>query len=450
MIDRKNEKSALKSIDKIKLFSLCFIFLCFTSKFFIYNNRLLIGLENNVHNTSFYKNSKEIKPIIDEKSKIENDFESLKNYKCLPTNNKIYWKNQIDLEIEKSRDEVRNSKSLKISFENKIDFLKRENPKISIIITIYNQDYYINELYAHIQQQDFKDFEIIFVDDCSTDNTSLVIKELMENDKRIIYLKNEVNKRQYYSIAIGILNSKGEYILSIDPDDYLLNNILIKAYETAKYYDLDIVQYYIFLNNDIWQNKYKSGIICGNRNIRNMFYYGQSRNLPDKLIRRDIYIKAINFMKKELFNEDYHIHTDDTFFFGIIHFANSYCFLEQIGYFYNNNPNRNLKNSIKQDKVVKINKDTKSLFNIMKYFIIQSDNSTIEKNNIPYKFFEKSVQNHLLKNMKYITKDFNFYIDVLNLYLDCPFFNTDKKGKIKKIIRKFTIKKRYYKNVILL
>ena len=227
---------------------------------------------------------------------------------------KIYWKNQIDLEIEKSRDEVRNSKSLKISFENKIDFLKRENPKISIIITIYNQDYYINELYAHIQQQDFKDFEIIFVDDCSTDNTSLVIKDLMENDKRIIYLKNEVNKRQYYSKAIGILNSKGEYILSIDPDDYLLNNILIKAYETAKYYDLDIVQYYIFLNNDIWQNKYKSGIICGNRNIRNMFYYGQSRNLPDKLIRRDIYIKAINFMKKELFNEDYHIHTDDTFF----------------------------------------------------------------------------------------------------------------------------------------
>ena len=136
----------------------------------------------------------------------------------------------------------------------------------------------------------------------------------MKEDKRIVYLKNEINKRQYYSIAIGILNSKGEYVLSIDPDDYLLNNILIKAYETAKYYDLDIVQYYIFLNNDIWQNKYKSGIICGNRNIRNMFYYGQSRNLPDKLIRRDIYIKAINFMKKELFNEDYHIHTDDTFF----------------------------------------------------------------------------------------------------------------------------------------
>ena len=58
----------------------------------------------------------------------------------------------------------------------------------------------------------------------------------------LIYLKNKINKRQYYSISRGILQSKGEYILSIDPDDYLLNNILLKAYETAKNYDLDILQ----------------------------------------------------------------------------------------------------------------------------------------------------------------------------------------------------------------
>ena len=285
------------------------------------------------------------------------------NYKCSSTNNKILWKNQTDLELEKSREEISNSSSLKISFENKSDFLKRDKPKISLIITIYNQDYYIKELYSHIQQQELKDIEIIFVDDDSKDNSSLIIKELMKKDKRIIYLKNEINKMQYYSIARGILNSKGEYILSIDADDFLLNNILIKAYETAKYYDLDIVQFYIIVDMNIWPMKYKSGMICGNENLRNLYYYGISRNLPDKLIRRNVYINAIKFMKKELFNEDYHIHTDDTFFFGIIHFANSYCFLEQIGYFYNMNPNRNLKHTIKENKILKINKDIKSLFN---------------------------------------------------------------------------------------
>ena len=60
-----------------------------------------------------------------------------------------------------------------------------------------------------------------------------------------------------------------------------------------------------------------------------------TRNLPDKLIRRIIYIKSIKFMQKKFYDMDYHMHTDDTIFFGIIRFAESYGFLEQIGYFYN-------------------------------------------------------------------------------------------------------------------
>ena len=180
---------------------------------------------------------------------------------------------------------------------------------------------------------------------------------MIKKDKRIVYLKNVINKRQYYSINIGILNSKGEYILSVDPDDLLVNNILIKAYETAKMYNLDILQFYMLSNTSLWKIKYKSGIIYGNINIRNIFYYGETRNLPDKLIKRQIYIKAINFMPKNLYDEDYHMHTDDTLFFGIIHFAGSYGFLEQIGYFYNNEQNRKPKqlSFIKIIFILKIN-----------------------------------------------------------------------------------------------
>jgi glycosyltransferase involved in cell wall biosynthesis len=294
-----------------------------------------------------------------------NSPETKSKYKCIPTDKKIFWKNQIDFGLEKSIEEVRNSESLKISFDNIHDFYKRENPKISIIITVYNQGYYIEELYAHIQLQEFKDLEIIFVDDASTDNSSLIIKQLMNRDKRIIYLKNEINKRQYYSITKGILKSKGEYILSIDADDFLLNNILVKAYETAKYYDLDIVQYYMLVKMEVWQVKYKSGIMCNNKDIRNIYYYGITRNLPDKLIKRDIYISSINFMKKDFYYQDYHMHTDDTFFFGIIHFANSYGFLEQIGYYYNNSPSRNKRYKIIEDNKKIINGDLKSLFSIL-------------------------------------------------------------------------------------
>ena len=352
-----------------KLFSLFFIFYFFAFKCF---EKETFYPNNNFQESYYIKSETSLLNNSIETSKLNTDF-LINNYKCSSTDNKIYWKNQIDLELEKSRKEVENSKLLKISFDKKSDFYKRDEPKISIIITIFNQDYYIKELYAQIQQQELKDIEIIFVDDDSKDNSSLIIKELMKEDKRIVYLKNNFNKRQYFSIARGILNSKGEYILSIDADDFPLNNILIKAYETAKYYDLDIVQFYILYEKKIFPVKYKSGIICGNKNIRNLYYYGTTRNLPDKLIKRNVYINAIKFMKKELFYEDYHMHTDDTFFFGIIHFANSYGFLEQIGYFYNTDQNRNLKHAMKIDETMKHNNDLKSLFNtsfiIIKYKI---------------------------------------------------------------------------------
>ena len=135
-------------------------------------------------------------------------------------------------------------------------------------------------------------------------------------------------------------------------------------------------------------------------------------------------------MPKELYNEDYQAHTDDTSFFGLIHFANSYGFLEQIGYFYNQDPNRRPKNKSKEEK---INREIRSLFNIMKYFIIKSHNNFIEKIFIPYKFFEEKVKMILLRDMKYISKDFEFYIDVLNLYLECPFFSKDEKNVILKV-----------------
>ena len=360
---------------------------------------------------------------------------------CFSTDKMIFWKNQTDLGLKKSQDEIMNNRSLKISFENRSDFYKRENPKISLIITVFNQCAYLRTFYAYIQQQELKDIEIIFVDDASTDNSSAIIKELMERDKRIIYLKNNVNKKQYYSINYGVLQSKGEYILSIDPDDFIINNILIKAYETAKIYNLDILEFYILFGKTVWNLKYKDGIICNNENIRKIFYYGNTRNLPDKLIKRNIYINAINFMPKELYNEDYQAHTDDTSFFGLIHFANSYGFLEQIGYFYNQDPNRRPKNKNKKEK---INKEIRSLFNIMKYFIIKSDNNFIEKNFIPYKFFEKKVKMILLRDMKYISRDFKFYIEVLNLYLECPYFSKDVKDVILKIRRKITLRSRYY------
>ena len=431
---------ATKNNLKLLLLLVFLIFNFFSKKIFIYRHEKLLE--------TFNITDSRINDISDEtylNESFENGRKNNSLITCFSSNKKIYWKNETDLEIEKLKEEIINNRKVNISFENVEDFYKREHPKISIIITIYNQAYYIKSLYAHIQNQELKDIEIIFVDDVSTDNSFLIIKELMEKDKRIIYLKNDINRHQFYSINYGVLNSKGEYILSVDADDFHFNNILIKAYETAKTYNLDILQFYMLSGVTLWETvKYKSGIICNNQNIRNIYYYGITRNLPDKLIRRSIFIKAINFIDKKLYYEDYHIHPDDTSFFGIIRFANSYGFLEQIGYFYNQDPDRKPKLKIKKNKKEIINKDIKSYFNIMKYFILQSDNNTIEKNNIPYRFFIEHVKDRFEKDMKYLIRDFDFYIEVFNLFLDCPFLANEKKEIFQKLKHRIILKRRHY------
>ena len=105
------------------------------------------------------------------------------------------------------------------TFKNKEDLYKRENPKISLIIPVHNQEKCIKKIYTCIEHQSLKDIEIIFIDDLSKDNSWEEIKKLMEIDKRISYIKNKENKGAFYSRNIGVLNSKGEYIFLVDIDD---------------------------------------------------------------------------------------------------------------------------------------------------------------------------------------------------------------------------------------
>ena len=283
-------------------------------------------------------------------------------------------------------------------------------------------------------KQSFKDIEIIFIDDASEDNTTKKVKKYMEKDKRIVYLKNDINKAAFYSRNKAIYESKGEYILIIDPDDLLLNNILVKAYDTAKQYNLDIVQFYMmtgtFEKCTIWrQLRYRKGILY-QPEIKNIFYYSITRNLVDKLVRREVFIKSIEFMDEKYRNERFDVNDDDAAFYGLIKVANSYGFLEQIGYFYSySNPNSRMRflHSPKN-----INRIFRSLFCIMKYYFEQSENNELEKNKVAYLYFKNKVYNPFYKDITFLTEGFDFINEVINMYLNCSFFNFEQKEKLNK------------------
>ena len=94
-------------------------------------------------------------------------------------------------------------------------------PKISIFLPIYNKNKYLVKSIRSIQKQTLKDIEIIPVNDFSEDNSLEILKKMAKKDSRIKIINNDRNRGLLYSRAKGVLNSKGEYIMNLDPDDEL-------------------------------------------------------------------------------------------------------------------------------------------------------------------------------------------------------------------------------------
>ena len=105
---------------------------------------------------------------------------------------------------------------------------KPNNPKITIVISVYNGEAFIKSAILSIQNQNFKDIEIIIVDDCSSDNSIYLIKELMKKDTRIVLYQNEINKGKLYSKTFGILKAKGKYVMILEQDDLYVRVLLFQ------------------------------------------------------------------------------------------------------------------------------------------------------------------------------------------------------------------------------
>ena len=94
-----------------------------------------------------------------------------------------------------------------------------KTPRISIIIPAYNGERYLDECIQSVYQQTCPDFEIIVVDDCSTDDTAVIVKRLQDSYGRLRYFKNEKNLGTAGSRNLGIRESKADLIGFLDQDD---------------------------------------------------------------------------------------------------------------------------------------------------------------------------------------------------------------------------------------
>ncbi len=93
--------------------------------------------------------------------------------------------------------------------------------KISVIMPVYNMEKYLSQALESLINQTLEDIEIICIDDCSTDNSLKILKKYAARDKRIILLEQKENLGQGIARNRALDIAKGEYIMCLDPDDWL-------------------------------------------------------------------------------------------------------------------------------------------------------------------------------------------------------------------------------------
>ena len=111
--------------------------------------------------------------------------------------------------------------------------------KVSVVVPVYNVEEYLAACLESITNQTYTDLEILCINDCSTDNSRVVLKEYQQKDARVIILDNEKNGGLAHTRNVGFGKAAGEYILFVDSDDVIASDLVESCMKVAA--DSDMV-----------------------------------------------------------------------------------------------------------------------------------------------------------------------------------------------------------------
>lgn len=170
--------------------------------------------------------------------------------------------------------------------------------KISVIIPVYNTGKFLTKCLESIMNQNFKDIEILVVNDGSTDNSLEILKRFSRQDKRIVIINKE-NGGSSSARNTALKIAKGKYCLNIDSDDWIEQGYFKALYERAEKDDLDITISNVKMNFTL-EGKIKNRvdldisekIIINNKEYLKKLYTSNFLGYTvNKLIKKELYIK---------------------------------------------------------------------------------------------------------------------------------------------------------------
>ena len=234
-------------------------------------------------------------------------------------------------------------------------------PLISVIIPTYNRGFILEETINSVLNQTYQFYELIIVDDASTDNTENIVKEIKDN--RIKYIKLDVNSKGTKPRNIGINLSKGKYIAFLDSDDKWLPEKLEKQLnfiESSKGKNVDVICFTGLIIKDQFKEIYQNNRHYNNENIMEYILVGRNE------VQTSTYMVSSSIAKNILFDETLKKHQDWDFFLRLNkNNTTVLCLTECLTVWNVNDNNNRITNSYKnEDFSLNWFKSNKDEFNI--------------------------------------------------------------------------------------
>ena len=205
--------------------------------------------------------------------------------------------------------------------------------RVSIIIPVFNTEQYLKQCFDSIINQTFKDFEIIVVNDGSTDNSVNIIEQYQKKDNRFVFVNFSEHRGVSDAKNEGIKISKGEYITFVDSDDWVSKDYIKILYNNILKYNYDIVATNMFF---FTKNKY-----IKNRLPYFCYKYNFSENINKKKL---LTLCLIWNMVAKIYKKSFIINNnilcsgtimdDNCFVYNAIICADNIKFVDETHYFY--------------------------------------------------------------------------------------------------------------------
>jgi len=173
-------------------------------------------------------------------------------------------------------------------------------PKISVILPVYNGSAYICESIDSILKQHFADFELIIVNDASSDNCKELINQY--TDSRINYIEHAKNEGLVAALNTGILLARGKYIARMDQDDISMPNRLQLQFDFMEKNENCVL---LGTQIQILDGIKSSKMFCGSEDLKSSLLFGTSFAHPSVMMRASV------LRRSELFYEERFKHAED-------------------------------------------------------------------------------------------------------------------------------------------